>query len=533
MNRIVRVKMILFLILAFLLLVSYQNCGQSFKPVTADKSLLQNSQQGSSFALKLNPLGPEVDPHHSNNLLQTIEQNLIAVELQGLQELPFLSNGILNFDKNTGHSGELADPSDRLDYPITDSRWLQVNSYYHMHNLFIALQKSDIGLEDLPSVTVDASCATDLGQGLPYQSNAYYSSEDQYICLGYADLEGEKAWAALDADTVVHELGHAINHAVASSAHLLSSMDAQAVDEGLSDAFAFLQHGQSSQSWWYGKAIQLASGSNFTPFYGLRNLETPLKLSDRILDRHQDGRFISSTVRSLFNEGVEKKILLQSIMRTLEGLTSGFTFGNFFLDLKDELISLDVEQSLIETVYSSTNLWRKDDVGQLILNATKPMYIIDGHEFQAYQVNGNCNDALDAGEKALLYLNLENTGSELGSVFVAISPATQQQDVKIIDGGHLGTYVGFKSSGNYLRDTLKTPSNTPYKDLLLYSVFVLEAGSQAIGAYDFNITLIGFNTIDDQPIQKTIPITVQVGSEANLVGNCPNNGEADIWPSSN
>jgi hypothetical protein len=311
-----------------------------------------------------------------------------------------------------------------------------------------------------------------------------------------------------------------------------STMDMGALDEGLADFWAYSQNGNPYIGQWYGSAIYEASGTRIRPFMGLRNLSGAVNFpAGRTGEKHLDSPVISTVFKGLEDKGIAKNTLQVLGVRVLEDMQILSTFSEALNAVKTEGAALGIPAATIEQVLNDRKLLRKDDVNQLSMVAAKPVYVIDAHDIPGFQENGNCDGALDVGESAVLYVNLENTGVALGTVQARLTAAAPAAQIEVLAGAQEGTYTHFLANTSYAAMMFGIKGDQTYLTALLYAAFAVKvkAGTPA-GTYDFNLQLNGMDTVDATPITKTIPFTLAVGSDANIAGKCAGTLEGAVYP---
>jgi hypothetical protein len=515
----------------FVFATAFQNCGPAFKSAGKPSSSEFGSGVNVASVLKLNPFdGGNPD---SDEVSVDFTKRVTRVSVSGLQpDAAYLTDGKFKIDRDTAFPDQIAKPGSALIFPVTDPRFRQANVYFHLSQFTRSLATNGVFPSEFNLLTADAHCEDDDGGNQVYQSNAYYDPSRDLLCMGVADIGAFRAWASNDADVVVHEFGHSVNHQVSSTDILSSTMDLGALDEGLADFWAYSQNGNPYIGRWYGSAIYEASGSRVRPFMGLRNLSGAVNFpAGRTGEKHLDSTVISTVFKGLEDKGVSKNTLQVLGVRVLEDMQIMSTFSETLNAVKAEGAALGIAPATIEQVLNDRKLLRKDDVNQLRLAAAKPVYVIDAHDIPGFQENGNCDGALDAGESAVLYMNLENTGLALGTVQARLTTAVPAAQIEVIPGAQEGTYTHFLANTSYASMMFGNKGDQTYLTALLYAAFAVKvkAGTPA-GNYDFNLQLTGMDTVDAAPVTKTIPFTLTVGADPNVAGKCAGNLEGAVYP---
>lgn len=519
------------LLILLLLLIGFQNCGPAFKSAGRAGSSELGSGLNTGSVLKLTPFdGGDPDSEELSVDFSKRVQRVGIANLISTQD--FLGNGKFKIDRDTAFPTKMASPRASLQFPASDSRFRQVNTYFHLNNFVKSLVDNGVFPTDFNLLTADANCVDDDGGRLPYLNNAYYDPSRDLLCMGVAEVGPFKAWSSNDADVIVHEFGHSINHQVSSTEILGSTLDLGALDEGLADFWAYSQNSNPHIGKWYGAAIYEASGLRVRPFTGLRDLNSvPNFPLDRTGQRHQDSRVVSTVFKGLAQRGVNKNTLQKLGIRVLENMQIMSTFAEVINSVKSEGAALGIPAATIEGVLNERKLLRKDDVNQLSLVAERPVYVIDSHDFPGYQENGNCDGGLDAGESAVLYMNLTNTGVAIGTVAARLTTAVPAAQIEILPGAQDGTYTHFPANTSYYAATLGSRTSPTYLSSLIYAAFAVKVGAGTpAGDYDFTLELVGMNTVDDTPVRKSIPVTLTVGLDANVAGKCAGDLEQSVYP---
>jgi hypothetical protein len=514
-----------------LTLIGFQNCGPAFKSAGRAGSSELGSGLSTGSILKLTPFdGGDPDTEELSVDFSSRVQKVGIANLIMNQE--FLGNGKFKIDRDSAFPLKIASPRDSLQYPVNDSRFRQVNTYFHLNNIVKSLVNNGVFPTEFNLLTADANCVDDDGGKQTYLNNAYYDPSRDLLCMGVAEVGSFKAWSANDADVVVHEFGHAINHQVSSSEILGSTLDLGALDEGLADVWAYSQNSNPHIAKWYGAAIYEASGSRTRPFTGLRDLgSVPNFPLDRTGQKHQDSRVVSTVFRGLSQRGVSKDTLQKLGIRVLENMQILSTFAEIMKSVKSEGAALGISPAIIDDVLNERKLLRKDDANQLSLVASKPVFVIDAHDYPGYQEMGNCDGELDAGESAILYMNLTNTGPAMGTVVARLTSSVPAAQIQILAGAQDGTYTHFPADTSYRAATLGRPGTQSYILSLLYSAFAVKVGADTpAGDYEFTLELVAMNSIDGSSLKKSIPFALTVGRDANVAGKCAGNLEQSVYP---
>lgn len=402
-------------------------------------------------------------------------------------------------------------------YAPSQPEFQQLNAFYYVTQLYSLQRSLGSDLSSLGKVALDAHCN--------YQSNAFFSPTYNEVCLGYVDVgSGKKVWAADDADVVVHETGHSINHALASTSIFSSSGEAGALDEAIADYWAMTVQDDPQLAEWFLGSIG--------PTYIRDATQNHLYPDSMVYEVHDDGRVIGEVLWDLRQAGNLGKNTTDRLVKTAVELLPGTTrFADFFQALYDAsgpgFLSLSAAQrNLIVTKFSAKGLQRADDASSLRLSTSagaKPLYIIDDHTISA-QSGGNCNGQLDVGETALVLVNLENPSANalgMGTLTLTATPA----GITIPSGGQLGEFFRLNAASDFV-GSMTTGSTRA--DSTLMAGFLIKATSA--GAKSFSAA---FHPMYSDPTHTLsagadVPISfsLTVGTAA-TANNCQDNS---LWP---
>jgi len=369
------------------------------------------------------------------------------------------------------------------------------------------------------------------------ENNSYFDPSINSLCLGYSTINTFTGWAAFDADVIVHEFGHSINYAVVSDGDLLSStQDLWALDEGVADLWAYLQNGNPYIAQYFGYVLTKAITPNspsLTNYKGLRDLSVVPSYPDSIEgEAHSDGVMISTVLYDLHQAGIPIDMLKKLTIRVLSDLQTGDTFADVMSYILEESANLQIDITTVQAALTARNLLRKDSVSGLSLLPAK-IFVIDNHA-SSIQAKGNCNGKLDAGETAILYLDVQNDNSTLGTVATRLTTNAPANEVSVLSGADYGWYIRFNPNSTYLQSlpsSAQTVGSSAYFEHLFYSSFAIKATAAAAGkTYQFTLQTLGFNSVDASPVLGAINFSIPVGSVANIAVKCPGAGENSVWP---
>jgi len=357
---------------------------------------------------------------------------------------------------------------DVLEYAPGTPQFRQLNSFYAASQLRDRLNLIGVSMGSLPRIDIDAHCRV--------SDNAYYSPSTNSLCLGYADVSPSKRiWAADDSDVIIHEAGHAVNHALASTAILNSTGEAKAIDESIADYWALTTQGNARLSEWFlGYLGGMRDADNNNPY--------PASLTS---ESHADSKLLTQTLwRLRTGLGVADSDAI--VARALTMLPQVARFGDFYLSYYDAAKlhygaadDNDPKLTLIRQEFMNRGIHRNDaPVG--IAPAASPaqdVYVIDDHTLAA-QAGGNCDGVLDVGETALVLVNLSNPGAELGAgVGVLAAPPP---GIVVPSGGNLAEFFRMGAGQTFVSSL---PAGRTREGATIAAAFLLtgeESGPQAL-----------------------------------------------------
>jgi hypothetical protein len=401
------------------------------------------------------------------------------------------------------------------EYAPSRPEFQQLNAFYYVSQLYSLARNLNADLGGLGKVALDAHCN--------YQDNAFFSPTYNEVCLGFVNTgSGAKVWAADDADVVVHESGHSINHALASTSIFSSSGEAGALDEAIADYWAMtVQDDPELAEWFLG---------SLGPSYirdATQNHQYP---GSMVYEVHDDGRVIGEALWDLRRDANLGKSTTDRLVKTAVELLPGATrFADFYQSLYDAsgpgfLDLSSVQRNLILAKFAAKGLHRADDAAGLRLSAgAHPIYVIDDHTISA-QTGGNCNGQLDVGETALVLVNIENPGSSdlgMGVATLTNPPA----GTSVPAGGQIGEFFRLNAGSDFAGSLSSGASRI---DAAIMAGFLVKATSAGMKAFTAT-----FHPMYSDPTHSlsagsdaTIAFGLTVGSAATS-SDC---ADASLWP---
>lgn len=442
----------------------------------------------------------------------------IAASLSGLAGNCDLENSLFIIERDSLYPSHLPRiTAANQGFAPNAPEFQQLNSFYYADKLRLLMASLSADLTALGKVELDAHCS--------YANNAFYSPSANYVCLGYIDQGGgKKLWAADDADVVIHESGHAINHALASTSILSSTGEAGALDEAIADYWAetTLNDGQLAE-WFLG-----ALGASYIRDSTASHLY-PATMEYEV---HDDARPISELLWDLRASGNLGKATTDRLVKTALELLPGTTrFADFYQALYDAsgpaFLNLSAaERNLIVSKFTAKGIHRADDASALRLatagGAVKQLYIIDDHTISA-QAGGNCNGQLDVGETALVLVNLENPGSAMGMGVATIG--TPPAGTSIPPGGQIGEIFRLSQNSDFVSSL---PSGSSRTDATIMAAFLIKASSAGLKNFTFDFAPMYADPTGTlaQGAHASLGFSLTVGSAATS-SSCT---DASLWP---
>ncbi len=440
-----------------------------------------------------------------------------SATLSGLSGACYLQSNLFTLTTDSLFSTFITVPTAAaLEYQPAHPQFQQLNAFYYAVALQNFMDSLSADLSSLGRLSIDAHCN--------YASNAYYSPSSKRLCLGYVTAGTKKVWAADDADVVIHEAGHGVNHTLASTSIMNSSGEAGAIDEGIADYWAetVMDDGQLSE--WFLAAIGASYVRDATA-----NHSYP---SSMVYEVHDDSRVVAELLWDL-RTTLGRATVDPLVKRTLQLLPATTRFKDFYQALYDAsgpaFLNLAApDRQTIVNKFTAKGIHRVDTATGLRLStaggATKQIYIIDDHTISA-QVGGNCNGVLDQGETALVLVNLENPNAgRMGMGVATLSSAAA--GIQIPSGGEIGEFFRFQANSNFTSSLPASFYNR--QDAVIMASFLIKAtstGNKNLTA-TYKPMYADATGVSAQNPDVAVNFTLNVGSTATQ-SDC---SSAALWP---
>lgn len=409
--------------------------------------------------------------------------------------------------------------NNNMRYRPTDPEFQQLNAFFYATALRDLLTSLGADLSGMGQVSINAHCNV--------ADNAYFSPSSRRVCLGFTDVSASQTvWAADDGDVVVHEVGHAVNHSLASTSIMNSSGEASALDEALADYWALTIFNDGQLSEWFLGAI----GSP----YVRDSTQNHLYPASMVYEVHDDSRVIAQLLWDLRKSSNLGKANTDALVkRSLQLLPASTRFKDFYQAFYDSsgpaFLNLSAPQrALIVSKFTDKGLHRADDATGLRLSTAggsiKEVYVIDDYATSS-QGNGNCNGQLDVNETALIFVNLENpNAASMGMGVVSLNPAPA--GIVVQSGGGVGEYFRLNASSDFVSSL--PPAGSNRDNAVYWASFLLKATTSGVK----NLSL-SFTPMHADPTGGTSPgpdvtvnFSITIGSSPPSAG-CSN---ASLWP---
>lgn len=454
-----------------------------------------------------------------------------TVTVSGLDGTCALRNPTISVTTDRQYPSAIASVGAGLSFTPNDPQFQQVSTYYYATKARDQLDLAGAGLSTgLLGVSFDAHCINYFITGVAgdqAENNAFFLPSSKHICLGYTFNGGKRLYAADDADVIIHEFGHAINHNLSSTEIMNSSLESGAIDEGVADYWALTTNNNAALSEWFLGSIDAVDVVNADPYYqrvASENYLYPQTASARI---HFDSRPLAQalwTIRGSLGATKTDKL----VVRMMDTLPNPARFRDAVVALESAALTVTGitagDRTVISTTLTNKGLKRTDSsVGVAVSDnpGKKSIYVIDDHSYSV-QVGGNCDGVLDVGETAIVMVNLESSGSILG---LAIGTAsTASAGVSFVSGGNVAEYMRLNGGGADFVDVLRTAS-VASEDATLYASYLIRATTSGVKAFTMNFSPMGGAAV-------SIPFNLTVGTSATRATNCPGGATVDrtLWP---
>lgn len=404
-------------------------------------------------------------------------------------------------------------------YAPSAPEYQQYNSFYHANALRDLMVGLGVNFGSTSKLIMDAHCDVD--------RNAYFSPSQNKVCLGYVNVSSsKKVWAADDADVVIHEVGHYVNHFLSSTNIMNSSMESGAIDESVADYWALTIMNDAQLSEWFLGSIGPSYIRDAT-----QNISYPNGLTATI---HDDSRILTQVLWDLRqNANLGKTTTDALVRRAVQLLPATSRLGDFYQAIYDAsgpaFLNLNsTKRNLIVAKFTDKGLHRADSASGLRLStvggSNKQVYVIDDHTY-SFQKNGNCNGVLDVNETAMILVNLENPSNTAMGVGVATLGAAPS-GITVLSGGNYGEFFRMRANSDFIQSL---PSGISRREeAVLWASFVVRASSSG----NKNMNLV-FEPMYSDPTGQLavgpdimVNFNVNVGTAATST-NCTN---ASLWP---
>lgn len=450
-----------------------------------------------------------------------------AVTVTNLDGSCLLKNSTLGVVSDREFPTTIANVSQGLIFSPSDPRFQQITSYFYANRVKNVVTSSGGDISTLTGLTIDAHCTGYMSGGSDAaRDNAFFLPSSKLVCLGYTYSGAKKLYASDDADVISHEFGHAINHTLASTSIMNSSLESGALDESVADYWALTVNNNASLSEWFLGAIDAADVANPDPFYQRVATQNNLYPQSLIGEIHFDARPFTESLWSIRQAlGATKADTL--VTRMMDLLPATTRYKDAVSALRSAAIASGLsagERTSIDTILTNKGLLRTDAAADIAISnnaGRSSIYIIDDHTY-SYQVGGNCNGTLDVGETALVMVNLESAGSALG--LLVGTGSTSSAGVSFPAGGTVAEYMRLNGGGADFVDVIRT-SGVQYDDVTAYASLLISASTSGVKNFNLAITTMSGATVN-------VPFSLTVGSTATRATTCASGSIANrsLWP---
>lgn len=441
-----------------------------------------------------------------------------AATLTGLSGNCLLQTQMFSLTSDTYYSSSIVKPTGgSLIYTPTAPEFQQLNSIYQASSLQNLMNGLGMNLSSMGRIQIDAHCNV--------SQNAYFSPSDRKLCLGYVLLPGyRRVWAADDADVIIHESGHAVNHALSSSSIMNSSGEAGAIDESVADYWAYTTQNDPQLSEWFLGAVEERTSSTGIVRDATGNALYP---SSMVYQVHRDSEALTQTLWQLRTSlgTSHMNALVASTMTMLPATTRFADFYKAFYDAAELHYgsSNPAHPSLsdIRAKFTARGIHRNDSAaGMAAAFVPGDVIVIDDHSY-SFQTGGNCNGVLDVGETALVLVNLNNPGSAMGMGVASLT--AYSGGLTVPSGGGVGEY--FRLNANQKFTASLPPAGSSRKDAVAMASFVVKAVSSGAKTLTLSFQPMAADPLAAANPAEMITAGLTVGTAPTSNSNC-----SYTWP---
>ncbi len=418
---------------------------------------------------------------------------------------------------------------DLSSYSLDSPEFRQVNAYHWSNVLRNRVSRFGGSFKDL---TIDANCE---------RLNNAWISTNGYMCLGVTSTStpGYKlneescievstlkstglVWASDDADVIIHEAGHRLNHFTSTYDRLSSSSEAGAIDESLSDYWAHtINNSPSALSSWFLDGVDAYAGifnaltdnasfsCNILFSPDIRNALDNNHYPEVIVDKvHRDSKPLTEVLWKIRTE-LGATITDELVYRTLTALTaSRLYYKHVYPAMELAAIAQDLTTdniNIIKKTFKDKGLLREDDSLESFQLSTKnhhyPIYIwmceIKNNVIQASKCTREKDTSGDPAaffytgspEKiTFILLNPESSAGTLGLIESTLVTSELPEGVEVPVGGEVGTYFRLNGSGSDFIDTLPGAGKNLSVSDTKPAIFIMKFSSGGVKDFTAKIT---------------------------------------------
>jgi len=438
--------------------------------------------------------------------------------ITGLSGNCLLQSSLLSITSDTFYPSNVAKiTSTSQAYSPSSPEFQQLNAFFQSTTVLKNLLVESLGASLPPGqLSINAHCNQ--------QDNAYFSPTSKALCLGWHDAgAGKKVWAADDADVVIHESGHYVNHSLASTSIMNSTTEAGSIDESVADYWALTVMNDAQLSEWFLGSIGASYVRDATV-----NHSYPASLNFEV---HDDSRILTQVLWDLRVAGnLGKADTDKLVKRALQLLPATTRFADFYEAIYDAsgpaFLNLDpAKRAVIVSKFTNKGIHRVDSAASHRLSTTSAQVrVIDDHSY-SFLSGGNCNGVLDVGETALVLVNLENPTASAMGVGVATLDSIPA-GTTVPSGGEVGEYFRLKANSDFVASLPAAGSSRD--DATMMASFVIRATSSGVKNFSFSFRPMYSDPTGTVPANSdvTIGFSVTTGSAATS-SSCTNNA---LWP---